>query len=468
MQNTNKKILLNISIVFVISGIILISGCINTEVVDRDTQILEIVMASGVLVQGSYFLPDIEKVTDEFMENSSIYVCGKIITAIGGSSVDVELYKNYPDPAPLNISIQTFPGGNLKSGDAGRWVCVNLSDILSHGNYSVKFSLDDKYKAISFNIPEVKKEVTEMEAVKIANATEEVREFLNIYPGAKITAFKDCCANIKIKGGECKCVRDFNDPWVVITGEKEHVFVGMAINSTTGEIISKYPKLVYIKNSKYCEQDSDCKYVVNDDAPACDNFIYYSNYPEDNKSCTCMNDTCAVVVTKPAKINQTNQTANKTNITENKSGEQEEEYYFDPDDIGQPSEIVTKGPISTETIGKLIAEDKVAFFFLHNPGCSHCVRAEKRLDEIQKSFGQRVIIYELWVEEPESEPWSRIALNEGLNAYPFTLAIGAKSVASSGELIAADIGMTAGAGTIIYEEWQENICAQFKTPPGFC
>jgi len=147
--------------------------------------------------------------------------------------------------------------------------------------------------------------------------------------------------------------------------------------------------------------------------------------------------------------------------------QQPEQPYFNPDDIGNLSEIVKSGPINETNIVNLTAKDRVAFFFLYNPGCGHCFDAEQHLPEIQQMFGQRMIIYKLKIRESESLPWTNYAVNAGLSYFPFTLAVGSHSV--DNEIInKSKIGMTSGSGSATYEEWKRNICLQFKNPPSNC
>ncbi len=299
MQQTNQKTIIKLTTVIGILGIILIGGCIGNSNYS-ESQILDIVMSSGINISDTKFSPDMENVTPEFMENSSIYACGNVTAKSSRSNAIVEVYKIYKNESTimnLTLNTNTIHGGNIP-GENPR-VCANLSGLLSPGNYTIKFLFDDKYKEISFTI---------------------------------------------------------------------------------------------------------------------------------------------------------------TEFTNN----------FDPDYIGNLSEIITLGPISIENITQIIiTEDKVAFFFLHNPGCGHCETAEKHLIEVQKMFGQRVIIYKLKIRSAESNPWSGIAGSAGLDYYPFTLAVGANSTAS-GKLINANIGMTSSSGDAKYEAWRKNICVQFESPPGFC
>ncbi|PKP61294.1 MAG: hypothetical protein CVT88_00475 [Candidatus Altiarchaeales archaeon HGW-Altiarchaeales-1] len=145
--------------------------------------------------------------------------------------------------------------------------------------------------------------------------------------------------------------------------------------------------------------------------------------------------------------------------------EKEKPKPFNPDDIGNLSDIVESGPVAEETVVNLTTKDKVAFFFLHNPGCGHCIDAEQHLPEIQQMFGQRMVIYKLKIRESESQPWTGYATDAGLNYYPFTLAIGMHSVENE-TLNKSKTGMTSGSG--VYEEWKKNICMQFKNPPSNC
>ena len=72
-----------------------------------------------------------------------------------------------------------------------------------------------------------------------------------------------------------------------------------------GEILAKYPKLEYITNAMYCENDEDCKCIQIDCVVDCANFIQPG--PEllilcetielnckSNLDCKCINNTCTV------------------------------------------------------------------------------------------------------------------------------------------------------------------------------
>ncbi|MBN2014599.1 MAG: DUF333 domain-containing protein [Candidatus Altiarchaeota archaeon] len=161
--------------------------------------------------------------------------------------------------------------------------------------------------------------ITIEEAISIANATEEVQEFLKLYPDANLTAIQDCCAEVKVYGGECKCIQTENDNWLVAywTGESWHstysMAVRIAVNATSGEILTKYPKIEYIENETYCETESDC--ICLHQFTGCANFIHRENLGlimlyercgcpdfcdepcppvicQDDSDCKCVNNTC--------------------------------------------------------------------------------------------------------------------------------------------------------------------------------
>lgn len=127
--------------------------------------------------------------------------------------------------------------------------------------YSNEFTIKEKNQA----------KITKEQAIIIANTTEEVQEFLKLYPDATINVTED----------ECFCSFD---PLVicemchhiyVITYGKEPSQVKIAIvpyssiYGDAGHIFDRYPRLEYIKNATYCESDKDC--VVLQECPR----IYY-------------------------------------------------------------------------------------------------------------------------------------------------------------------------------------------------
>ncbi len=121
------------------------------------------------------------------------------------------------------------------------------------------------------------KAITKEQAIQIANATEEVREFLKLYPQANLMVFQSCCVPESgvFFAEKCKCIMRQTDPWVVAYSTDKYwdspVSVRIAINSTSGEIFTKYPKLEYIKNKNYCEKDQDC--AIHISGCACSNLI---------------------------------------------------------------------------------------------------------------------------------------------------------------------------------------------------
>jgi len=139
--------------------------------------------------------------------------------------------------------------------------------------------------------------ITKEQAITIASQTEEFKEFLKLYPDAKVNAMQHCCAEVKVYGGECKCISNPNDNWVVSCYVENEGWefryissVRMAINSNSGEIIAKYPKLEYIKNSEYCEEDGDC--LCASCCGGCTNFIHEPLIKTQTESILCYVCSC--------------------------------------------------------------------------------------------------------------------------------------------------------------------------------
>ena len=323
--------------------------------------------------------------------------------------------------------------------------------------------------------------ITKEQAIAIANSTIEVQEFLKLYPDANVSAIEvngsfgivyrvygiddDRFANVTFAPDI-----NYSDPpgWLaaywkgdVLSFSRYSSAVRVGINAKSDKILAKYPKLEYIKNSKYCEKDSDCSTPKDEHGYACwdcVNFIHLAKgvNPVDScrmpapLNCKCINNTCTAVT-------------NKTEI----QSKEDEENTSNQEGINKSSEIINSGPIAKGTVINLASEDKVAFFFLYNPGCIHCSRAEVHIPEIQEMFGGRVIIYKLLVRSPESEPWKQMAKDSGLASYPLTLSVGHKST-KNGTVDESKIGMTQSSGSSKYLQWKENICKQFKDQPSVC
>ena len=104
--------------------------------------------------------------------------------------------------------------------------------------------------------------ITKKQAIEIASETEEVKEFLKLYPDANLEVKGYCCYGSVFKYDEdcklCKSPLEGNErPWGVKYW-KDEISVGVAIEPKSGEIRDLYPKLEYIKNATYCERDKDC------------------------------------------------------------------------------------------------------------------------------------------------------------------------------------------------------------------
>lgn len=163
------------------------------------------------------------------------------------------------------------------------------------------------------------KTITEEMAASKANSTGEVKEFLKLYPDAKISALQICCASGKVLRPDmmCKCTADSKSDWMIEykSGGKESDYssVRIAVDGYSGEITAKYPKAEYLRNSSYCESDSDCKIYgqfTEDESNNCsccrgcvnfmhkekanfDSMIFSSCWPV--YGCTCINKTCTAI-----------------------------------------------------------------------------------------------------------------------------------------------------------------------------
>ncbi len=98
-------------------------------------------------------------------------------------------------------------------------------------------------------------QITKEQAISIANATEEVQEFLKLYPDAKIItrSFGPYCDPLPCEWTDFRIIY-YRDKQ---TRDKQTV-ARIDVDGTTGEILAKYPKLEYLKNLRYCESDEDC------------------------------------------------------------------------------------------------------------------------------------------------------------------------------------------------------------------
>lgn len=199
-------------------------------------------------------------------------------------------------------------------------------------NFHIKEKDGEKYKVCSecysneFTIKE-KEEVTitKEQAIAIASQTEEFKEFLKLYPDANVIVEKVeegyCTVTSKVAGDDvkidCNTAYGKESGWIVAYyfGDSweysKSTAVRIGIDGQMGKILAKYPKLEYIKNSQYCESESDCKYIENCLIPrgvddfgdtiyafeGCLNFISgkaYCDYEREGHFCKCINNTCIV------------------------------------------------------------------------------------------------------------------------------------------------------------------------------
>lgn len=180
--------------------------------------------------------------------------------------------------------------------------------------------------------------ITKEQAIDIASQTEEFKEFLKLYPDAKINAAQHCCAEIKVYGGECGCISKPDDNWIVAycinKGCWESRYIPsarVAINSRTSQIIAKYPKIEYIKNEEYCEEKGDC--LCASCCGGCTNFIYEPLIKARTENILCF--VCACTTNDCKCINNLCQPAQKITDLCEKDREFAESVSSSPECIGQ-------------------------------------------------------------------------------------------------------------------------------------
>ena len=202
-MNSNKKILIGIGIlikfvsqilvkyrnfpnstILVVIGIVLISGCTNIN-----PKIFEVVTASGVSPTKNIAMAKPINITSEFIEGSEVYVCARITASTARSCYNAKLYY------PSQTKTITISGSCTESENV--WACINVTEQtgeLKSGKYRAEFILEDKVRDVSFEV--VWRQITKEHAIAIANATEEVQEFLKLYPDTTLLVSgpwgKDC------------------------------------------------------------------------------------------------------------------------------------------------------------------------------------------------------------------------------------------------------------------------------------
>ncbi len=124
---------------------------------------------------------------------------------------------------------------------------------------------------------------SEEEAIEIASGTEEVKEFLKLYPDADLFSYSLV-----------------NGVWTFVYRKSENHTIEslwIAVNETSSETISSAPKLEFLKNRTYCELDEQCMCLE-----VCVNYI--SNPKTEfhdvrkcsqNNDCKCINNTCTSI-----------------------------------------------------------------------------------------------------------------------------------------------------------------------------
>ena len=151
--------------------------------------------------------------------------------------------------------------------------------------------------------------ITEEQAIAIANATEEVQEFLKLYPDAELKTLQSCCASGKVLRPDmmCKCAVNAKSDWLIeyMAGDEGgyHASARIAIDEYSGEIIARYPEIRYLKNAAYCEKNEDCLCLgcsgVARPCCGCWNFVYkgkaFAGAWHSGNYCKCINNTCASI-----------------------------------------------------------------------------------------------------------------------------------------------------------------------------
>jgi len=186
----NQKILITGIIIFVliITGIFLVELMITQSNYPK-TEILNLAMFSKAFnpyndSDDRFLLPIEDSNSSVFDENSEIYVCANITTLIGGSYINIEIYKISNTSIPLNISIpERYKDLNKK------WDCVNLTNLLlKEGEYKIKYILyegsNKKEKEISFKILNIQ-EQNQSNSEKFCNSD------------------SDCACGVHVKTGKC-------------------------------------------------------------------------------------------------------------------------------------------------------------------------------------------------------------------------------------------------------------------------
>jgi len=166
------------------------------------------------------------------------------------------------------------------------------------------------------------KRITEEQAIAIANATEEVQGFLKLYQDAnvdvEVVEVGGCEFIAETTGEYIKCTQEIDKKKGLIVvywvGEywkpRYSTAVKIGIDTETGKIVSKYPKLEYIKSGVYCETDEECNSTCSSCGCACINFINYDwdiyylkeeacpvpiGTTIDPVECKCVNHICVIV-----------------------------------------------------------------------------------------------------------------------------------------------------------------------------
>lgn len=296
MKHKEKNILLNLTgilaIIIVSTGI---SGCINS---DREPQILDVKTSTGVFPGG-----EPKNITKEFTADSQIHICAKVTASYGATCAEIKIY-SAESLKVLEINSLCTEGDNV-------WLCANLTakeGRLNPGNYSVEFIFGNKVNKTLFTViedvpeePQQPDEVIKQKPAYNIAGSEEVKEFLKLYPKTKFTKpeQQNDAIIVKIYSDEGKINHTLYVKIDKISGEIKNTILENTGGFCPPEQNTPETRSVtenqteFLKNEKKCVYDSDC-FAFNAE---CYNFQHIEKYKETNMcdrgiGCECIKNTC--------------------------------------------------------------------------------------------------------------------------------------------------------------------------------
>jgi len=204
----------------------------------------------------------------------------------GGNCYGEELYIKINEKEKNVVYYTCTSGGIYPKPEAFKEVKNQLFGIVN-----------EKFNTEKYN-EENPEQITEQEAIAIANATREVRAFLMLYLDAEINVLNYYYEEFGVKN-------DTSEVFYVGVLWNGSTPLEIAISKKTGETLAKYPKIEYIENPEYCENDGNCiGGVLNMGAGFCTNFIRPKMKSVGKVYwCKCINNTCTTI--EPEKLSTT-------------------------------------------------------------------------------------------------------------------------------------------------------------------